>query len=65
LAAECASYAAVRRALERQAEAQPASAPLLIQEGPAIRAIAEYQTFWDAHSRTHPLKEIADADDHG
>jgi transposase len=65
LAAECVSYAAVQRALERQAEARPASAPLLTQEGPAIRAIAEYQTFWDAQSRIHPLKEIADADDHG
>jgi transposase len=65
LAAECASYAAVRRALERQAEAQPASAPLLIQEGPVIRAIAEYQTFWDAHGRTNATKETADADDHG
>ncbi len=65
LAAECASYAAVRRALERQAATKPTTAPLLIQEGPVIRAIAEYQTFWDAHSRTRPLKEIADADDHG
>jgi hypothetical protein len=65
LAAECVSYAAVQRALERQAEARPASAPLLTQEGPTIRAIAEYQTFWDAQSRIYPLKEIADADDHG
>jgi len=65
LAAECASYAAVRRALERQAESRPASAPLLTQEGPVIRAIAEYQTFWDTHSQAHSPKEIANADDHG
>jgi len=65
LVAECASYAAVRRALERQAEARPSTAPLLVQEGPVIRAIAEYQTFWDAHSRTRQPKETADANDHG
>ena len=61
LGAECISYAAIRRALERQAEAPPAAAPVLVQEGPAIRAIAEYQSFWEAHTQT-PLEE--DADDH-
>lgn len=65
LAAECASYAAVRRALERQATAQTTPPPPLAQEGPVIRAIAEYQTFWDAHGRTNATKETADADDHG
>lgn len=65
LAAECASYAAVRRALERQATAQATPPPPLAQEGPVIRAITEYQTFWDAHGRTNVTKETADADDHG
>jgi transposase len=58
---ECISYAAIRRALERQAETPPASAPALVQEGPAIRAIAEYQSFWEAHSQSQPEE---DADGH-
>ena len=61
LEAGCVSYAAVRRALERQAAAAPAVAPVLTQEGPAIRAIAEYQSFWEAHSQTQPLEEDVDA----
>jgi hypothetical protein len=32
----------------------------LAQEGPAIRAIAEYQSFWVAHTHTHPLEKGAD-----
>jgi hypothetical protein len=58
LDAGCVSYAAIRRALERQAAAallDPALA--LTQEDPAIRAIAEYQSFWDAHSQTHPVED--------
>jgi transposase len=62
LAAGCASYTAVRHALERQAAARPAAAPLA-QEGPAIRAIAEYQLFWEAHSWGPSPQETADADD--
>ncbi|MEK7237453.1 MAG: IS21 family transposase, partial [Nitrospirota bacterium] len=61
LGAECISYAAIRRALERQAETPPATAPVLVQEGPAIRAIAEYQSFWEAHSQAQPEE---DADGH-
>ncbi len=61
LDAECISYAAIRRALERQVAAPPASAPVLVQEGPAIRAIAEYQSFWEAHSQAQPEE---DADGH-
>ena len=38
-----------------------AAAPVLVQEGPAIRPIVEYQSFWEAHTQT-PLEE--DADDH-
>jgi hypothetical protein len=61
LDAGCASYKAVRRALERQAAAMPAVAPALTQEGPEIRALTEYQSFWEEHSRTHPLEEDVDA----
>ena len=59
---ECISYAAIRRALERQAAMPPAAVPVLIQEGPAIRAIAEYQLFWEA--QTHPHEEDADGHVH-
>ena len=58
---ECISYAALRRALERQAATPAVSAPVLTQEGPAIRAIAEYQSFWEAHSQSQPEE---DADGH-
>lgn len=51
LAAECFSYAAVKRALERTAAGEPATArPALTQSGPAIRAITEYQAFWETHA---------------
>jgi len=62
LQAQVYSYAAVKRALERQA-ALAATAPTteLAQTGAHIRALAEYQTFWDTHSRTHPQE---DTDDH-
>ena len=59
LAAECFSYAALKRALERtQAAATPAAKPALTQSGPAIRDITEYQAFWDSHSRTHDQEEF-------
>ncbi len=61
LSADCASYAAIRRALERQAALAAVPAAELTQEGPAIRAIAEYQSFWETHSRTN-TKETNDAD---
>ena len=64
LEAGCVSYRAVRYALERQAAAAPAVAPVLTQEGPAIRAIAEYQSFWEEHSQTQPLEEDVDAHVH-
>ena len=55
LDAECYSYAAVKRALERvvHARAQSAGAPALSQSGADIRPIAEYQTFWDTHAPPH------------
>ena len=64
LEAECLSYAAIRRALEHQAKTPTASAPALVQEGPAIRAIAEYQSFWEAHTQTHHHEEDADGHVH-
>lgn len=65
LAADCVSYAAIRRALERQLAMAAAPAADLAQEGPAIRAIAEYQSFWESHSRTNPVEEKTDAHVHG
>ena len=64
LDAGCVSYAAIRRALEQRAAVPPASAPALLQEGPAIRAIAEYQSFWEAHTQSQPIEEDADAHVH-
>ena len=66
LQAQCVSYAAVRRALERkQAGALiPATAPALSQSGPQIRDITEYQSFWDTHSQTHPLEDTDANVDH-
>jgi transposase len=45
------SYAAVKRALERQR--RPAEAVELTQSHPAIRDITEYQTLWEALSQVH------------
>lgn len=61
LQAQCVSYAAVRRALERkQAGLVPDATPALAQSGPAIRELTEYQSFWETHSQTHP-QENTDA----
>jgi transposase len=58
LRAECFSYAALKRALERTgAAAAPAAAIALTQSGPLIRDITEYQAFWESHSRTHAQEE--------
>jgi len=63
LEAGCASYAAVRRALERK---QAPSTPELVQSGEDIRPVTEYQAFWETHSQTNPPKELTDANvDHG
>ena len=61
-AAQCTSYAAVRRALERMSVAG-APALALTQSGPDIRALTEYQTFWETHSQVEP-KEDADGNVH-
>jgi transposase len=50
LDAQCVSYAAVRGALERRALVATIPDPPLTQSGPGIRAITEYQTFWEQHS---------------
>jgi transposase len=56
LAAQCVSFAAVRRALEHQVTAVTAT-PELTQAGPEIRSITEYQSFWETHAQTHPEEE--------
>lgn len=52
LAADCVSYAAIKSALARRAEAALASAAdaPLTQSGDGIRPPAEYQTFWEHHA---------------
>jgi hypothetical protein len=52
LAADCVSYTALKTALARRAEAARAAADAapLTQEGPGIRALTEYQTFWEQHA---------------
>lgn len=50
LDADCISYAAVKRALERTAGAAPPAGPALTQADPAIRALTEYQAFWETHT---------------
>jgi len=57
--AQCFSYAALKRALERKAAAAlaRAQAPTLTQSGPHIRALTEYQSFWEIHSQTHPQED--------
>jgi hypothetical protein len=58
LEAQCISYAAIRRALERQRDvAAAAPGEDLVQSGPAIREIEEYQVFWEKHSRMQDPKE--------
>ncbi len=53
--ASCVSYAAVRRALERQSATAPE--PALTQSGPDIRALTEYQSFWETHSQVDPKED--------
>jgi hypothetical protein len=53
----CVSYKAIKHALERQAAARTATAPVLAQVGPGIREMAEYQTFWEQCAQARPLKE--------
>jgi len=67
LEAKCASYASLKRALERkQAAGTAPSTTELTQSGADIRPITEYQSFWETHSQTHHPKEHTDANvDHG
>jgi len=64
VSAEIYSYAAVKRALARRATTAAAAAPPpathLAQTGPHIRALTEYHTFWESHSRTQPLEDRND-----
>ena len=54
-AAQCTSYATVRRALERRSA--QAIEILLTQSGPDIRALTEYQSFWEMHSQVDPKED--------
>jgi transposase len=49
LAADCRSYRTIKRALERRG---PAAPPSLTQVAPEIRAISDYQGFFDAHAKS-------------
>jgi len=68
LVAQCYSYAAVKRALERLEATRQTAAPTespLSQSGPAIRPIAEYQAFWETHSPSpSPTPPEADSNAH-
>jgi transposase len=58
LQAQCVSYAAVKRALERRLKAaSTTTVPALTQSGPVIRDLAEYQSFWETHSQTRPQED--------
>ena len=52
LAAGCVSYTAVKGALARRAANAPVVAVPLTQAGPGIRAVTEYQDFWEQHGAT-------------
>jgi transposase len=56
LASRCISYQAVKRALERRC-ATPATAQPLRHSGAELRALAEYQAFWERHSQSDPPEE--------
>jgi hypothetical protein len=56
-AADCFSYAALKRALERTHAAPPPPAPALTQAGSTIRDVIEYQAFWESHSCTQSQEE--------
>ena len=59
LAAQCLSFAALKRALKRRQATAPAD-PSPTPSGPAVRAVREYQSFWDAHSLTHSPEDSRD-----
>jgi len=56
LEAQCFSFRALRKALERRAAAAADPKPLLAQDGPEIRTMNEYQRFWDVHGQSQPLE---------
>jgi len=52
IAAECYAYSAVKQILERIHATRSVEEAELIQTGPQIRTIDEYQAFWDSYSST-------------
>ena len=62
LAGDCLSYAAVKGALVRHAAQAPVVVdPPLTQSGPGIRALTEYQTFWEQHATDERTDASTDA----
>jgi transposase len=51
------SYASVKRALDRKAATLAAADIARPQTEADVRALIEYQSFWDSHSQTHPQEE--------
>jgi transposase len=56
LEAQCFSFRAIRKTLQRRADAAADPKPILAQDGPEIRAITEYQDFWNIHGQIQPLE---------
>lgn len=60
LARGSSSFQAIKRLLERGPKKGDAKAPELRQSGTEIRAIDDYQSFWEMHSRTQTHEEDDD-----
>ena len=57
LKAQIFSYTSVKRALDRKAATLAAADIARPQTEADVRALIEYQSFWDSHSQTHPQEE--------
>ena len=57
LQAQVFSYAVLKRALERHAANAPVVSAPLTQSGPQIRALTEYESFWETHSHLHQQED--------
>ena len=63
LEAQIFSYAALKRVLERQSATAAQQELALSQSGSHVRPLTDYQSFWEAHSRTQS-PEDTDGDDY-
>ena len=57
LKAQIFSYTSLKRALDRKAATLAAADIAHPQTEADVRALIEYQSFWDSHSQTHPQEE--------